>query len=80
MLSSPDLFIEEHQNDSYEELVKLKNELISEIDEFERSDNSSDDVIFSPSLGTYYQWNLSVLEKIIPLLQEAYRRKYEDEE
>ena len=27
-----------------------------------------------------YQWNLSVLEKTIPLLQEAYRRKYEDEE
>lgn len=80
MLSSPDLFIEEHQNDSYEELVKLKNELISEIDEFERSDNNSDDVIIPPSPETYYQWNLSVLEKIIPLLQEAYRRKYEDEE
>lgn len=25
-----------------------------------------------------YQWNLSVLEKIIPLLQEAYRRKDEE--
>ena len=80
MLSSPDLFIEEHQNDSYEELVKLKNELISEIDEFERRDNNTDDVIISPSPETYYQWNLSVLEKIIHLLQEAYRRKYEDEE
>lgn len=80
MLRCPESVIEEHKQDSYEELVKFKNELISEIDEFERSDNNSDDVIFSPSPETYYRWNLSVLEKIIPLLQEAYRRKYEDEE
>lgn len=80
MLSSPDLFIEEHENDSYEELVKLKNELIREIDEFERTYHKSDDVIFSPSPETYYQWNISVLEKLLPLLKESYRRKYEEDE
>lgn len=80
MLSSPDLFVEEHKNDSYEELVKLKNELIGKINDFERKHSSSENILMSPSPETFYRWNLAVLEKIIPLLDEAFERDYVNDE
>ena len=78
MMMSPDSFLKEYENAGYFELLKLKNELVQKIAEFERDCEMKDDGWnFSPGPDVQYQWNLEVLGKVAGMLREAFNREFE---
>lgn len=78
MMISPDYFLDEYENAGYFELLKLKNELVQEIAEFESDCEMKDEgVKVSPGPDVQYQWNLDVLGKVAGMLKEAFNREYE---
>ena len=59
MMISPNAFANEHQGDSYEELLKLREELLIQIRDYEESDKSSSANIASfPTPEVKYMMNL----------------------
>lgn len=81
MMMSPDGFLAEYENASYLELLKLKNELVQDIAEFE-TDYEQKNLGWGicPQPDVHYQWNLEVLGKVAPMLQEAFNKEYENGE
>lgn len=78
MMMSPDYFLDEYENAGYFELLKLKNELVQEIAEFESDCEMKDDGLkVSPGPDVQYQWNLEVLGKVAGMLREAFNREFE---
>lgn len=78
MMISPGVLLSRYENASYFELLKLKNELIQNITDFE-NDSDMKDLCWEcePSPDVHYQWNLEVLGKLAPMLQEAFNSEYE---
>ena len=78
MMMSPESYLKEYENANYIELLKLKNELVQCITEFEH-DYDMDESIwsYSPSPDVSYQWNLEVLGKVSLMLREAFNKEYE---
>ena len=78
MMMDPKQYVEQFKNSSYLEILKLKNELVSCISEFEHDFNREDPAWnSSPAPDVGYQWNLEVLGLIAPMLAEAFNREYE---
>ena len=78
MMMSPAQYVEKFRNVSYQEILKLKNELISDISKFENDSDRKDPAWnVSPGPDVQYQWNLEVLGLIAPMLSEAFNREYE---
>ena len=78
MMMSPEGFLAEYENASYFELLKLKNELVQCIAEFEQDyDMEESGWEIQPGPDVRYQYNLEVLEKLAPMLREAFNREYE---
>lgn len=78
MMMSPDSFLKEYKNAGYFELLKLKNELVQEIAEFERvCEMKSDGWKINPGPDVRYQWNLELMGKVAGMLKEAFNREYE---
>ena len=78
MMISPDAFLSQYENASYFELLKLKNELIQNITDFEKDFDMKDSGWeCKPSPDVHYQWNLEVLGKVAQMLQEAFNKEYE---
>ena len=78
MMMSPESFLAEYKNASYLELLKLKNELVQCIEEFEKDYYQEEHVwTISPTPDVHYQWNLDVLGRVAPMLREAFNREYE---
>jgi hypothetical protein len=76
MMKSPDLFQEEHEQDTYEELLKVRERLLAEIYAFENaaSEPETESQIFvAPSPDVVYQCNLGYLAKTAELLAKKYR-------
>lgn len=75
---SPDAYLSEYENASYLDLLKLKNELVQCITDFE-TDYDKEDAGWecNPSPDVHYQWNLEVLGMVCCLLKEAFNREYE---
>ena len=75
---SPETYLSEYENASYSELLKLKNELVQKIAEFESDFDMKDSGwAWKPSPDVHYQWNLEVLGKVASMLQEAFNEEYE---
>jgi len=77
-MMSPDAYLSEYENANYLDLLKLKNELVQCITDFETDYDKEDagwGCISSPDV--HYQWNLEVLGKVCCLLKEAFNREYE---
>ncbi len=74
----PKQYAEQYKNASYIELLRLKNELVSCISEFEQ-DYAKEELVWdtSPGPDVGYQWNLEVLGLIAPMLSEAFNSEYE---
>lgn len=78
MMMSPEMFLEEYKNASYIELLKLKNELVQNISDFEHDyDMKSPNWRYMPSPDVHYQWDLEVLSALTNMLKEAFNREYE---
>ena len=78
MMMSPDTFLAEYENATYMELLKLKNELVHCIEDFEKDyDQEEPRWNMNPSPDVGYQWNLEVLGKVSILLKEAFNKEYE---
>lgn len=77
-MMSPNTFLKEYENASYFELLKLKNELIQKISEFE-SDVEQNNLRWgiNPSPDVHYQWNLETLSKVSNMLKEKFNKEYE---
>lgn len=78
MMLSPDAYLLEYENASYFELLKLKNELVQCITDFENDcDMEHPAWNMNPSPDVGYQWNLEVLSGVASMLHEAFNREYE---
>ena len=77
-MMAPEQYVEQFKNASYQEILKVKNELISEITKFEHDyDREDPDWEAKPGPDVHYQWNLEALGLIAPMLSEAFNREYE---
>ena len=78
MMIDPKQYVEQFKNASYQEILKVKNELVSDITKFEHDydmENPDWEVCPKPDVG--YQWNLEALGLIVPLLSKAFNSEYE---
>ena len=81
MMIDPFSYVDQYKNASYQEILKFKNELISDITKFEHDfDRKDPNWRVCPSPDVYYQWNLEALGLIAPMLSEAFNREYESGE
>ena len=71
-------YVEQFENASYQEILKVKNELVSDISKFEHDyDREDPDWNICPKPDVRYQWSLEALGLIAPMLAEAFNREYE---
>jgi len=78
MMMAPEQYTEQFKNASYQEILKVKNELVSDISKFEHDyDREDSDWNICPTPDVRYQWNLETLGMIAPLLSKAFNREYE---
>lgn len=67
MMIDPFQYLDQYKNASYQEILKFKNELISDITKFEHDfDRKDPNWTVCPSPDVYYQWNLEALGLIAP--------------
>lgn len=72
---SPEIFKEEHKNDSLERLIAVREELMDSIHDYENGKNNDDAMMPSPS--TIYQCDLMYLAKVCELIIEKYEGQME---
>jgi len=84
MMISPEYFIEEQKSKSYQELLAVRDELLSEIRTYENgTDSQNEEWIVNPSPEVVYQCNLMYLGKLCQLIADQYNREFiwdDDEE
>lgn len=79
MMLAPEVFVNEHKNDSFEELIELRDEFIEEIKDLEAvvyDDEAMDKSSFCPSPRVRYQMSLEYLSKTCELLNKKFNDKY----
>ena len=77
-MMDPKQYVEQFKNASYQEILKVKNELVSDITKFEGDYDMEDpDWEVKPGPDVHYQWNLETLGLIAPMLSEVFNREYE---
>lgn len=77
-MMSPEMFLEEYENANYFELLKLKNELVQRISDFENDvEQNKFEWGVNPSPDVHYQWDLEALSKLSNMLKEAFNEEYE---
>lgn len=77
MLDSPEFFVKKYKNSSYLDLLKLKNEFVAKITEFETDFYMQNEKWYEcPSASSFYKWNLEVLSLISHLLKKAFNKEY----
>ena len=77
MMISPNAFANEHQGDSYEELLKLREELLIQIRDYEESDKSSLANIGSfPTPEVKYMMNLQYVARLCNMIAKKYNSTF----
>lgn len=76
MIVEPENYLDELKKMSYMELLTLRNEVLSDIKEFQRDYDMKSGWEYMPSPNVFYQMNLKKLAEIIPLMEEAFRNEY----
>lgn len=74
MMISPEGFIEMNKDKNYKELIKVRDELISDIRSFEADPDQKG--FIDPSPEVVYQMNLQYLGKLCELIAEKYNQEY----
>ncbi|MBQ9512715.1 MAG: hypothetical protein IJR58_05940 [Lachnospiraceae bacterium] len=75
MMISPDYYVDQHKDKSYEKLLPIRDELIDSIRTFEKQGPAANDVIIAPSPDVRYQMGLKYLGKLCELIAEKYNEK-----
>ena len=76
MMISPESFIEfECKGKSYKELLKIRDELLASVCDFENGRFSSEEKMIMPSPEVKYQMNLEYLGVLCKLISETYSRE-----
>ena len=70
MMISPKMYVKELENKSYEELLEARDELISEIKNFE---NNKVERSFKPSPETMYKVHLQYLSELCLLISSKFK-------
>ena len=76
MMICPQGFLDEHRNDSYEKLLKVRDELIREIRAFERRKTPAERRMICPSPEAVYQMNLQYLSVLCDYIAERYNSEF----
>ncbi len=75
---SPEVFADEHEDKTYEELIEVRDELINGIKQFEdMPQNEESDSIMCPGPDVFYQMNHEYLSKICLLIVQKFREQQE---
>ena len=81
MMISPEAFIEEHRDESYEELLKLRNEMFNDMRDYEmKARNGGVEVLMYPTPETMYRMDLEYFAKLCELIVEKYDQEHEWDE
>ena len=82
MMISPKSYVEDKKDKSYKQLIEERNELIREIQEFERKkligDRTGDEWDIDPSPDVIYQCNLEYLAELCNHMSLRYNEEYVD--
>ena len=70
MMISPKMYVKELENKSYEDLLKVRDELINEIKDFE---NNKAESSFKPSPKTIYKVHLQYLSELCLLISNKFK-------
>lgn len=77
MMVSPNSFANEHQNDTYEELVQLRAELMEQILEYEKEDSKNKGNWTSfPTPDVKYMMNLQYLARVCNFIAKKYNEDF----
>ena len=77
MMISPNYFVEMHKNESYEQLLKVRDDLLADIYDFEKAAKENKiEHHFEPSPEVIYQCNLEYLGSLCSLIAERYNEEY----
>lgn len=76
MMISPESFIEfECKGKSYKELLKIRDEILASVYDFENGRISSEEKMIMPSPEVKYQMNLEYLGVLCKLISETYNQE-----
>lgn len=76
VMIAPEVFISEYKDESYENLLKVRNKLITELKNYENGINKIDkDMIINPSSEAIYSMNLKYLAELCNLISDKFTDK-----
>lgn len=81
MLTAPQSFVDELEDESYEKLIKERDKLIREIRYYEKHREqimSSEEAQICPSPDVIYQWNLDALGFLCIAISRKFNEEYEE--
>ncbi len=71
MMMSPEVYIDEQKNKSYDELLKEKERLVKDIEQYENNPDF-EEIIIDPSPDVRYQCNLEYLSELCKLIADKF--------
>ncbi len=79
MMISPEMYLSEHENDSFPQLIQERNSLLREIRRLEKyvfcEDRTSEEWCFKPGPDVCYQMNLEYLSALCLFISRKYNRE-----
>ena len=72
---SPASYIDTQKNKTYKELLRERNKLLSDINNFENGNIKKSNII-DPRPEVIYQWNLMYLGELCKLISKKYNKEY----
>ena len=76
MMISPGMFIAEHEDKKYKDLLPVRDRLIKDILKFENKTYDPEMDGMCPAPEVIYQMNLKYLGKLCELISEKYNKEY----
>lgn len=76
MMISPQLFLSEHEEDSYDQLIVLRDMLIADIRAFESKQIPDAQRVICPSPEVIYQMNLQYLSALCSYIADRYNAEF----
>lgn len=76
MMISPNNFANEHQDDSYEELIELRDELVGQLKKYEEADHSNSNPANFPSPEVKYMMNLQYVARLCNMIAKKYNSDF----
>ena len=78
MMIDPEIFKESLRDESLTEVIKVRDRLIKQIQEYEREGPAETDISVDPGPDVVYYCNLSYLSEICDLIQEKLHEEQEE--